>query len=97
MPATKPTDARILIVDDDSDTLRLLELILRYHGFKHICATADPRQSLPLYSKFHPDLILLDLMMPGLNGLDVMKQLQDAIWEDVYLFTHCHTHRRHQF
>jgi len=85
MPTTLPKTARILIVDDDADTLKLLELMLWRNDYKDNMATTDPRQCLPLFSEFKPDLILLDLMMPELGGLEVLKQLQNAIPQGVYL------------
>ena len=77
------TQARILIVDDEPANVRLLERMLADVGYRQVRGTTDSRQVLALYAEFQPDLILLDLMMPHLDGIEVIRQLQ--IPEDVFL------------
>src|SRR5262245_32066985 len=77
------TRSRILIVDDEPVNVRLLERMLNDAGYLNLQSTTDPRQVPALYHTFQPDLILLDLMMPYLDGVAVMEQL--AIAPDVYL------------
>src|SRR5712691_2599435 len=77
--------ARILIVDDELSNVRLLERLLDRAGYTHLKSTTDPRQILPLFSEFTPDLILLDLNMPRLDGFAVMEQLQPLIPTGTYL------------
>jgi putative two-component system response regulator len=67
--------ARILIVDDEPANVELLKRLLERNGFLHIESTNDSREAAPLYVKQRPDLILLDLHMPYMNGLSVMDQL----------------------
>ena len=67
--------ARILIIDDQAGNLRLLEDLLGREGFEHIVSTTDPQQALDLYAAFDPDLVLLDLMMPGMSGYAVLEHL----------------------
>jgi CheY-like chemotaxis protein len=67
--------ARILIVDDELSNVLLLQAVLRRAGFTNVTGTTDPFQALPLVQEVQPDLILLDLRMPGLDGLAVMAQL----------------------
>jgi len=69
------TDARILIADDEPANVRLLERLLNQAGYRNVRATTDSRQVRTLYEDFRPDLILLDLMMPHLDGVAVMAQL----------------------
>lgn len=69
------TDARILVVDDEPANVRLLQHLLDQAEYSNVRATTDPREVLTLYEKFQPDLILLDLMMPHLDGVAVMAQL----------------------
>ena len=76
-------EARILIVDDELANVRLLERLLKQTGYHSIVTTTDPRQVRGLYDELRPDLILLDLMMPHLDGVAVMGQL--AIPEDAYV------------
>lgn len=75
---TNDTDilaSRILIVDDQPANLRLLEELLGIEGFGNVLSTTDPQQVVDLYTAFQPDLVLLDLLMPELNGFAVLEQL----------------------
>ncbi|MCW0370151.1 response regulator [Xanthomonas sacchari] len=67
--------ARILIVDDEPANVRLLEELLQREGFRQVVATTDPQRVLGLVAAFAPDLILLDLMMPELDGYAILEQL----------------------
>ena len=76
MPETNFQNARILIVDDQEANIRLLQRILAPAGYVNLKTVRDPRQVLDLYMEFQPDLILLDLHMPYLDGLEVMGLLE---------------------
>lgn len=79
-------NARILIVDDQEANVRLLEGILkRAAGYHALRSTTDPREVMSLYVEFKPDLILLDLHMPHVDGFGVMEQLKEIVPEDVFL------------
>lgn len=78
-------NARILIVDDEPANVRLLERILQQAGYTNFMSTGDSRQVLPLFAEYQPDLVLLDLHMPHLDGFAVMKQLAPRIAEGMYL------------
>ncbi len=68
----------VLIIDDEPPNILLLERILgRWRGIK-VKSTTDPRRALALYAEFRPDLILLDLHMPFLDGFAVMEQLKSS-------------------
>jgi putative two-component system response regulator len=68
-------EAAILIVDDQALSVRLLEQILKSGGYSFIRSTTDPREAAELFRSFQPDLVLLDLTMPYLDGFAVMEQL----------------------
>lgn len=70
-------NARILMVDDQPYNLALLRMILKEAGYKHLEATTDPREALPMYQANKPDIVLLDLQMPHIDGFGVMAQLRE--------------------
>jgi CheY-like chemotaxis protein len=78
-------NAKILIVDDADANLRLLEDLLAREGFHHVISTADSTRAIDLFTAFQPDLILLDLMMPELDGYAVLEILSRHIPKDEYL------------
>src|SRR5687767_13136793 len=67
--------ARVLIVDDDPNNRILLEEILRAHGFSQIESVGDPRQVLALFTSYAPDILLLDMNMPHMDGFQVLEQI----------------------
>ena len=77
--------AKILIVDDEPSNVRLLERMLEIFGGLEWRCTTDPREAIPLFAEFQPDLVLTDLHMPHLDGYQVMEQLRQIIPEDVFL------------
>jgi putative two-component system response regulator len=81
----RPKDARILVVDDERVNVILLERILEQDGYTHVRSTTKADQAVALYDEFEPDLILLDLHMPGLDGFAVMERLEDRIAGDTFL------------
>ena len=72
-------DSRILLVDDEPANVRLLERVLQREGFRAIRTTTSPREFLSFFDEETPDILLLDLHMPGLDGFDVMDELADRI------------------
>ncbi len=77
-------DAKILIVDDNPSNVALLEAVLEEEEYKNIYSTTDPFQVLPLYREHQFDLILLDIRMPGMSGIEVLQQL-GAVTRDDFL------------
>src|SRR5256885_16553027 len=69
-------NARILIVDDLEANVRLLEQMLSGAGYTCIASTRDPNKVCSLHRKNRYDLILLDLLMPGMDGFQVMEELK---------------------
>jgi putative two-component system response regulator len=71
--------ARLLVVDDEAENLRMLERILRRAGYTEIRPTSDPTSVPALSAEFQPDLILLDLHMPRRDGFGVLEDLAAQI------------------
>lgn len=72
MPKTIPT---ILVVDDEATIVEVVRLYLEREGFRVIEAQDGPG-ALSAIERYHPDLIVLDLMLPGLGGLDITRRLR---------------------
>lgn len=66
---------KILVVDDEEDVVRLLEFRLSKEGFDVISCN-DGRTALDLADEQKPDLILLDIMMPFMDGMEVLRQVR---------------------
>jgi cyclic di-GMP phosphodiesterase len=82
---TTLTTARILIVDDNASNVLLLEGILQEEDYTAYRSITDSRQVLPIFLEHQPDLILLDLQMPYLDGFEVMKKLRPHIPPEAFL------------
>jgi DNA-binding response OmpR family regulator len=65
----------VLVADDDEDILQLVSFRLERAGYTVVTA-ADGQQALAAAREHHPDLAVLDVMMPGLNGYEVTRQLR---------------------
>jgi two-component system cell cycle response regulator len=70
-------NASILIVDDREANVQLLEQMLSSAGYVHISSTRDPHAVCAMHRDNHYDLILLDLLMPGMDGFQVMESLKE--------------------
>ncbi|WP_369799966.1 response regulator transcription factor [Modestobacter sp. Leaf380] len=68
-------EARLLVVDDEPNIRELLSASLRYAGFE-VATAADGQQALAVAAQFRPDLVVLDVMMPGLDGFGVVRRLR---------------------
>jgi two-component system alkaline phosphatase synthesis response regulator PhoP len=66
---------KILIVEDEKDIIKMLEYNLKKEGFR-ILSVQDGEDALDSANKEHPDLIILDLMLPGMDGLEVCRNLK---------------------
>jgi len=66
---------RVLVVDDDAALSEMLTIVLRNEGFEpRVCPTGD--QALAAFRDFRPDVVLLDLMLPGKDGIDVCREIR---------------------
>lgn len=68
---------RILVIDDDDDIRSIYEHVFTWAGH-HVAAALDPEHGLELVESFEPDVIALDIMMPGIDGLTVLAALRGS-------------------
>ncbi|NDL58572.1 MtrAB system response regulator MtrA [Phytoactinopolyspora mesophila] len=66
---------RVLIVDDDTALAEMLGIVLRGEGYEHAIVTSGD-DVMPTFWEFKPDLVLLDVMLPGRDGIDVCKEIR---------------------
>lgn len=71
---------RIMIVDDNANTRKLTQAVLEQNGYDTVCA-CDGEEGLELLDKIHVDLIILDIMMPKMNGFEFARTLRSCGWE----------------
>ena len=71
------TESRILAIDDSDANLLILESILDDIGYTHIVTLSDPTRAVATCQAFDPDLVLLDLHMPRMSGLDVIAAIRE--------------------
>ena len=75
-PHEKPADQQIFIVDDEELNVRVARKYLRMSGFDRVTSTTDPAEAVARIKREQPDLVLLDVMMPEISGLDILRQLR---------------------
>ena len=69
------TKGRVLVVDDDASLAEMLSIVLRQEGFdSRVCHRGD--LAMEAFRSYRPDLVLLDLMLPGKDGIDVCKEMR---------------------
>lgn len=78
-------EAVILVVDDQEANVRLVEALLRKAGYANVHSTTDSRQAVPLFEQHQPDLVVLDLRMPHLDGFEVIEALSRIIPDGGYV------------
>ena len=71
-----PGDTKILIVDDDAEIRHVLQTVLEHAGY-NVIAAADGEEALSQMLQHKPPLVLLDLMMPRMDGLDVIRMMHE--------------------
>ncbi len=74
-PHEKGEPLRLLVVDDDPDILNFLDQALSFHGYQ-VWTAASGREALERTPELQPDLILLDIRMPGIDGYEVIRRLK---------------------
>ena len=79
MNAAPITSARILVVDDQQANVVMLRTLLAQAGYTDVRGITDPRAAVAAFREFAPDLVLLDLLMPHLDGFGVMAQLRPLL------------------
>jgi two-component system KDP operon response regulator KdpE len=73
---THPTGARVLVVDDEPGILRAVQTNLGRHDFR-VETAASGEEALEVYNRLRPDLVLLDLGLPDMDGLDVLRAIRE--------------------
>ena len=66
---------KILVVDDDQAINEMLSIVLESEGFETRSVT-DGAAAVPAFEEYNPDIILLDLMLPGMNGVDICREIR---------------------
>ena len=74
-PAATPPEARLLVVDDEPNIVELLSASLRFAGFE-VHTASNGTEALARAAAVDPDLVVLDVMMPGLDGFEVMRRMR---------------------
>lgn len=77
---------KILIVEDDDALRETLEIGLRSNGFE-VCQAATGTDAIPVFEKHKPDLVLLDLMLPGKNGIEICHELRQTSGIPIIMLT----------
>src|SRR5690348_12047085 len=73
--AMSKSGAAILVVDDEQEIVRVLQRSLTAHGYRVFTASRG-EEAVEAVSKHHPDLVLLDLLLPGMSGLEVTRRIR---------------------
>jgi two-component system, cell cycle response regulator DivK len=71
-----PSQRSILVVEDDALSMRLLSDVLRAHGY-YVLQAEDGITALLMTRKHQPDLILMDILLPGISGMEVVKWIRE--------------------
>lgn len=83
----------IFAIDDEPANLKLIDRILHNRGYRNVVTESDPRRALTRYHDVRPDLILLDIYMPGLDGygvIEALKSLDDPVLPPIVMLTAQH-------
>ena len=80
------TRGRILVVDDDASLAEMLSIVLRQEGFDSL-VVARGDEAMAAFRDYRPDLVLLDLMLPGRDGLDVCKEIRAEAGTPIVMLT----------
>ena len=70
-------DRKILLIDDEAEILKLIETVLKKEGFRRIIKASNGIDGISLCKSENPDLIVLDVMMPHMDGFDVCKKIRE--------------------
>ena len=81
------TNHKILLVDDDRDLLEMLLSIFRRAGYTKLLTASSGPEALRAWKENQPDLVVLDVMMPGMDGFSVLKEIRRTIRVPVLMLT----------
>jgi signal transduction histidine kinase len=82
-PPSSFAEARILVIDDEPANTTVLARLLASLGYRRVTTTNDPREALALYARLQPDLVLLDLLMPDIDGYAILGQIADPTHREI--------------
>lgn len=80
-------DKVILVVDDEIDLLEMIQSIFERAGFFNILTASSGTEALKIWKERQPDMIILDIMMPGIDGLSVLREVRETSNIPVLLLT----------
>lgn len=80
-------DKKILIVDDEADLLEALSSMFERTGYQNILTADNGKSALEVWKKEQPDIIILDVMMPGMDGFHVLKEIRRTSKVPVLMLT----------
>lgn len=86
MYATMSEKRRVLVVDDEPGIVKVLGIKLKLHGYEFI-GTTSGAEAVELARSSHPDVMLLDILMPGMNGMEVLEKVRAFSKVPVIVFT----------
>jgi EAL domain-containing protein (putative c-di-GMP-specific phosphodiesterase class I) len=78
MPTSATVYARIIVVDDQQANVALVQRVLRHAGYLRVRGATDPRMALDICARWAPDLVILDLHMPDIDGVAFLEALRTA-------------------
>src|SRR5215831_5123382 len=81
-----PMKGRVLVVDDDAALAEMLGIVLRGEGFEPTFVS-DGDKAVEVFRESRPDLVLLDLMLPGTDGIDVCRQIRAESGTPIVMLT----------
>ena len=77
--------AKILVVDDEQHVITIIEAALTNAGYSNVLTTTRSADVVGLYKSEAPDLIIMDMNMPGVHGMDIIEELHSVVPDEEYL------------
>ena len=77
--------AKILVVDDEPHVIDIIEAALTTGGYTNVMTTTQSAEVVDLYRTQAPDLIIMDMNMPGVHGMDIIEELHEVVPDEEYL------------
>ncbi len=84
------TSLNLLVVDDSAITIKKLTKIVETLGHKVICIAKNGRDAVDAYEQFNPDLVTMDITMPGMNGIEATKQIMEKFSDALIIMVTSH-------
>jgi two-component system response regulator MtrA len=86
LPGDLPARGRVLVVDDDAPLAEMLTIVLRQEGFGALAVNRGD-EAIAAFREYRPDVVLLDLMLPGMDGIDVCRQIRTESGVPIVMLT----------